>query len=88
MVTVVAFLVVIVKTELSSSGMTERVEYLSQIADGEIIVALTASVTVTVQVRVGLPASATSEYDASISTCRGSRSDKSDIKAHTHYKCP
>ena len=83
MVTVVAFLVVIVKTELSSSRMTERVEYLSQIADGEIIVALTASITVTVQVRVGLPASATPEYDESISTCRGSGNDKSDIKAHT-----
>ena len=83
-VAVVAFLVVAVKTELSSSGMTERVEYLSQRADGKITVALSASVTETVQVRVGLPAPATPEYDESISTCRGSGSDKSEIKAHTH----
>ena len=60
-VVVVAFLAVVVKTELSYSA--ERVEYLSQRADGERTPALSASVTVTVHVKVeaGLPASTTPE---------------------------
>ena len=64
---VVAFLAVVIKA-VSSSGTAERVEYLSQRADGERTVALSASVTVTLQVRVGLPASTAPQYDESIST--------------------
>ena len=75
-VAVVAFLVVVVKTELSFSGTAERVEYLSHRADGERTVSLSASVTVTLQVRVGpsIPASITPEYDKSmISKSKGSK---------------
>ena len=73
MAAVVAFLAVVIKA-VSSSGTAERVEYLSQRADGERTVALSASVTVTLHVRVGLPASTTP--DESISTSKGSGSER------------